>query len=75
MQQKKYNYDEALTNEHLLGQFPSQFDLVNRAIKIGDYLVTSGKAFTNSWPDNIPAAVLKKMAEEGVERLEKEVYI
>jgi hypothetical protein len=72
---KKYSYDEALTNEHLIGQFHSQFDLVNQAIKIGQYLITSGKAFTTSWPDNIPAEVLKKMAEEGAEALEKEVYI
>ena len=73
--EKKYNYDEALTNEHLIGKFRSQFELVNQAIKIADYLITSGKAFTNSWPDNIPAAVLKKIAEEGVEILEKEVYM
>lgn len=71
--QKKYNYDDALTNEHLTKQFRSQFDLVDHAIRMGEYLITSGKAFTD-WPDNVAAAVLKRMAEEGVETLEKEVY-
>jgi hypothetical protein len=73
--QKKYSYQDALTNEHLISQFHSQFDLCNQAIKVADYLITSGKAFTTSWPDNIPAEVLKKMAEEGSKAFEKEVYI
>ena len=73
--QKKYSYDEALTNEHLTGQFHSQFDLINRAIKIGHYLITSGKAFTGSWTDNIASDVLRKIDEEGLQSLEKEVYM
>jgi hypothetical protein len=70
---QKFHYEDALTNEHLAKQFTSQFDLVSRAIKMGEYLITSGKAFTN-WPDNIAAEVLKKMSEEGSEAVEKEVY-
>lgn len=70
---KKYRYEDALTNEHLSKQFSSQFALVERAIKMGEYLITSGKAFTN-WPDNIAAEVLRKLDEEGVDAVEKEVY-
>jgi hypothetical protein len=65
-------YDQSLTNEHLNKQFASQFDLVGRAINIANYLVRSGKA-VESWPDNVAFEVLKRMSDEGVDMLEREL--
>ena len=70
---KNLRYDQCLTNEILSKQTRSQFDLVGKAIKIAQYLVKSGKAATD-WPDNVPYEVLRRMAEEGAERLEHEVF-
>jgi hypothetical protein len=66
-------YSEYLTNELLGKQSRNQFDLVNHAIKISEYLVKSGKAAAD-WPDNIAFEVLRRMAEEGTEKLDAEVF-
>jgi hypothetical protein len=65
-------YEDALTNEQLNGLADSQFDLVNRAIRIAEYLIKSGKEAR--WPGNIAFEVLKKIAEEGPDQLEREVF-
>lgn len=67
------NFNQCLTNELLSRQSRSQFDLVSHAIKIADYLVSSGKAAMD-WPDNVAYEVLRRMAEEGAEKLEHEVF-
>ena len=66
-------YNECLTNELLGRQCRNQFDLVSHAIKIADYLVKSGKAAVD-WPDNVANEVLRRMAEEGPEKLDQEVF-
>jgi hypothetical protein len=70
---KNLKYSECLTNELLGKQSRNQFDLVSHAIKIADYLVKSGKAAID-WPDNIANEVLRRMAEEGTEKLDQEVF-
>ena len=70
---KNLRYEQCLTNEILNKQSKSQFALVGEAIKIADYLVKSGKAAVD-WPDNVAFEVLRRMAEEGGDQLEHEVF-
>ena len=70
---RNLKYNECLTNELLGKQSRNQFDLVSHAIKIADYLVRSGKA-VNDWPDNVANEVLRRMAEDGAEKLDQEVF-
>ena len=70
---RNVKFGENLTNELLGKQFRSQFDLVSHAIKISEYLIKSGKAAID-WPDNVACEVLRRMTEEGYEKLEKEVF-
>lgn len=70
---RNVNYAECLTNELLGKQSRNQFELVSHAVKIAEYLVKSGKA-TTEWPDNIAFEVLRRMAEEGTEKFEHEVF-
>lgn len=70
---RNVKFVENLTNELLGKQFRNQFDLVSHAIKMAEYLIKSGKAAVD-WPDNIAFEVLRRMAEEGTEKLEKEVF-
>lgn len=71
--QKDKRFTECLTNELLGRQSRNQFDLVRDAIKIAKYLITSGKAAVE-WPDNVAFEVLRRMAEEGTDKLEHEVF-
>ena len=70
---RNLKYNECLTNELLGKQAKNQFDLVSHAIKMAEYLVKSGKAAVD-WPDNIAFEVLCRMADEGTEKLEHEVF-
>lgn len=64
---------ESLTNETLGKQSISSFDTVGRAIKISKYLITAGKV-PEEWGDNVAAAVLKLMSEQGFEAVERSFY-
>ena len=70
---KNLKYSDCLTNELLGRQLKNQFELVRDAIKVADYLVKSGKA-VSEWPDNVANEVLCRMADEGIEKLDQEVF-
>jgi hypothetical protein len=64
---------ESLTNEILGKQCLSSFDTVGRAIKIAKYLITAGKV-PDAWGDNVAAAVLRLMADQGCDEVERSFY-
>jgi len=70
---KNLKYGDCLTNELLGKQSKNQFELVSIAIKVADYLVRSGKA-VSEWPDNVANEVLRRMADDRVEKLDEEVF-
>lgn len=61
---------ENLTNEALNKQGLNQFEIVGKAIKIADYLITSGKV-KDEWSDNVANAVLHMMEEKGIQDTEE----
>jgi hypothetical protein len=63
---------ESLTNE-ILGKQGSPFEIVGRAIKISKYLITAGKV-PEEWGDNVAAAVLRLMTEQGCDAVERSFY-
>lgn len=69
----KSRFEESLTNESLTKQCENQFALVGRAIRMAEYLVKSGKAATD-WPDNVAYEVLQRIADEGVDNAEREIF-
>ncbi len=71
-QTKKYQYKDCLTNEALFQQTKeSQFDVVNRAIKIAEHMVRSGKVL-DSASDNVSYDVLSTMADKGLNTFQED---
>ena len=64
---------EPLTNEILGKQCASPFETVGRAIKIAKYLISAGKV-PEAWGDNVAAAVLRLMSEQGFDAVERSFY-
>lgn len=67
---KPLRQSDPLTNEVLGKMSPSPFDTVGRSIKVAKYLIAAGKV-PEEWGDNVAAAVLRLMAEQGFDKVER----